>query len=63
MYLYAFENNNCQKSPYRADKNNIFKKHQKSPQNPYFLNFHSKNCFNFIIHTKKYIIKALFFYI
>ena len=31
MYLYAFENHKCPKSPYRADKNGIFKKHQKSP--------------------------------
>ena len=34
MYLYAFENHKCPKSPSRADKNDIFKKHQKSPQNP-----------------------------
>ena len=31
MYLYGFENHKCQKSPYRADKNDILKKHQKSP--------------------------------
>ena len=31
MYLYAFENHKCSKSPYRADFFNIFKKHQKSP--------------------------------
>ena len=32
--VYAFENLKCSKSPSRADKNDIFKKHQKSPQNP-----------------------------
>ena len=37
MYLYAFENQKCQKSPYRADKNGIFKKHQKSPIKSDFL--------------------------
>ena len=31
MYLYTFENHNCPKSPIRADKNDILKKHQKSP--------------------------------
>ena len=31
MYLYTFENHNCPKSPIIADKNDILKKHQKSP--------------------------------
>ena len=31
MYLYTFENHKCEKSPYRADKNGILEKHQKSP--------------------------------
>ena len=31
MYLYTFENHKCPKSAVRADKNELFKKHQKSP--------------------------------
>ena len=31
MYLYAFENHKCTKSPSKADKNDILEKHQKSP--------------------------------
>ena len=31
MYLYAFKNRKCPKSPSRADKNELLEKHQKSP--------------------------------
>ena len=31
MYLYAFENHKCPKSPLCTDKNDILEKHQKSP--------------------------------
>lgn len=31
MYLYAFENHKCEKSPNIADKNDILEKYQKSP--------------------------------
>ena len=31
MYLYAFKNHKCPKSPIGADKNGILEKHQKSP--------------------------------
>ena len=60
MYLYTFENHKCPKSPYRADKNDIFKKHQKSPIKSDFLKRRKKFFKKLTFYYKFYIILVPF---